>query len=124
MDLVNTEEAIFNQRLGSFIQKRRKELKISQKALGEYLGVTFQQIQKYEAGRNNLNAYRFMLVAKLLDIPIQQLLTNHIGEISMPGAISAERDSLIALIENIKDKNVRDALEKLIERIVNKETFL
>ena len=56
--------------LGKRIRLRRVELKISQSELADQLGVTFQQVQKYEKGVNRVGAARLQLVATALDVPV------------------------------------------------------
>jgi transcriptional regulator with XRE-family HTH domain len=54
--------------LGQRIRLRRVEQKMSQAELGEKLGVSFQQVQKYEKGVNRIGAARLQQVAKILDV--------------------------------------------------------
>jgi transcriptional regulator with XRE-family HTH domain len=49
---------------------RRKMLGLSQEKLGDKLGITFQQIQKYEKGTNRVGASRLQAMASALDVPI------------------------------------------------------
>jgi transcriptional regulator with XRE-family HTH domain len=56
--------------LGQRIRVRRVELKMSQAELGEKLGVSFQQIQKYEKGVNRVGSIRLGKVAEVLGVPI------------------------------------------------------
>jgi len=56
--------------VGERIKKRRKELGISQESLAEILGVTYQQIQRYENGTNKLNVENVQIVAHALSVPI------------------------------------------------------
>ena len=56
--------------IGKLIRLRRTELKISQEDLGGKLGITFQQIQKYEKGVNRVGAARLQAIAIALDVPI------------------------------------------------------
>ncbi|WP_245410062.1 helix-turn-helix domain-containing protein [Bartonella tribocorum] len=56
--------------IGRKIRVRREMLKISQKELGDRLGVTFQQVQKYEKGLNRVGAGRLQEIADILDISI------------------------------------------------------
>lgn len=56
--------------LGKRIRLRRVELKISQEALSEKLGVSFQQVQKYEKGVNRVGAARLQTIATALDVPV------------------------------------------------------
>ncbi|WP_144752678.1 MULTISPECIES: helix-turn-helix domain-containing protein [Bartonella] len=56
--------------VGKKIRLRRKLLKMSQKTLGDALGVSFQQIQKYENGLNRVSAGRLMEISDILNVPI------------------------------------------------------
>lgn len=56
--------------IGKKLLWRRKEKKMSQTQLGDALGITFQQIQKYERGSNRISASRLWAVAELFDVPI------------------------------------------------------
>ncbi|MGX1336661.1 transcriptional regulator with XRE-family HTH domain [Bradyrhizobium japonicum] len=56
--------------LGKRIRLRRVEMKISQAELGEKLGVSFQQVQKYEKGVNRVGAARLQQIATALDVPV------------------------------------------------------
>src|SRR5205814_10439088 len=56
--------------LGKRIRLRRVEQKISQAELGEKLGVSFQQVQKYEKGVNRVGAARLQQIAYALDVPV------------------------------------------------------
>ena len=56
--------------VGSRIRLRRTLLGMSQERLGEALGLTFQQVQKYERGVNRVGASRLFDLARVLDVPI------------------------------------------------------
>jgi transcriptional regulator with XRE-family HTH domain len=56
--------------LGTRIRLRRVEQKMSQAELGAMLGVSFQQVQKYEKGNNRVGAHRLELIAEALDVPV------------------------------------------------------
>src|SRR5450432_2678200 len=56
--------------LGKRIRLRRVEQKISQAELGDKLGVSFQQVQKYEKGVNRVGAARLQQIANALDVPV------------------------------------------------------
>jgi transcriptional regulator with XRE-family HTH domain len=56
--------------VGSRIRLRRTLLGMSQERLGEALGLTFQQVQKYERGANRVGASRLFDLARVLDVPI------------------------------------------------------
>lgn len=56
--------------VGSRIRLRRTLLGMSQERLGEALGLTFQQVQKYERGANRVSASRLFDLSRVLDVPI------------------------------------------------------
>lgn len=56
--------------VGSRIRLRRNMLGMSQEKLGESLGITFQQIQKYEKGTNRVGASRLQAIASILGVPV------------------------------------------------------
>lgn len=56
--------------VGSRIRLRRNMLGMSQEKLGENLGITFQQIQKYEKGTNRVGASRLQAIASIMSVPV------------------------------------------------------
>ena len=67
--------------VGSRVRLRRKMLGLSQEKLGDKLGITFQQIQKYEKGTNRVGASRLQAMASALEVPIAYFFPD-----STPGA--------------------------------------
>lgn len=65
--------------LGKRIRLRRVEMKISQAELGDKLGVSFQQVQKYEKGVNRVGASRLTQIAEALQVPVM-FFYQHAGE--------------------------------------------
>lgn len=59
-----------DKRVGTQIRSRRLMLGLSQTALGDAVGVTFQQIQKYEKGINRVSASRMQQIAQVFDVPV------------------------------------------------------
>src|ERR1700685_4720215 len=57
--------------VGSRVRLRRNMLGLSQEKLGEALGLTFQQVQKYERGANRIGASRLHELSRVLDVPVQ-----------------------------------------------------
>jgi transcriptional regulator with XRE-family HTH domain len=56
--------------VGSRVRMRRMMISMSQEKLGEKLGITFQQIQKYEKGTNRIGASRLQQIASVLGVPV------------------------------------------------------
>jgi transcriptional regulator with XRE-family HTH domain len=57
-------------RVGTRLRLRRNMLGLSQEKLGEAIGLTFQQIQKYERGANRIGASRLFELSRVLDVPV------------------------------------------------------
>ncbi len=60
--------------VGARLRQRRTLLGMSQTTLGDALGMSFQQVQKYEKGTNRISASRLFNLARVLDVPIQYFL--------------------------------------------------
>ncbi|MGB1026977.1 MAG: helix-turn-helix domain-containing protein, partial [Rhodospirillaceae bacterium] len=56
--------------VGSRVRLRRTLLGMSQEKLGEAIGLTFQQVQKYERGANRIGASRLWDLSRVLDVPM------------------------------------------------------
>jgi transcriptional regulator with XRE-family HTH domain len=56
--------------VGSRLRARRRELGISQESLGDAVGITFQQIQKYEKGANRISASRLQQFSNIMKVPV------------------------------------------------------
>jgi DNA-binding XRE family transcriptional regulator len=54
--------------VGQRVRMRRIEIGMSQEVLGEHIGLTFQQIQKYEKGSNRIGASRLQQISKVLEV--------------------------------------------------------
>ena len=57
--------------VGSRLRMRRVLMGMSQEKLGEHLGVTFQQVQKYEKGMNRMGASRLQNASRALEVPVE-----------------------------------------------------
>jgi len=56
--------------VGSRVRMRRMMLAMSQEKLGNSLGLTFQQVQKYEKGTNRIGASRLQQISQILQVPV------------------------------------------------------
>src|SRR3954453_13471931 len=56
--------------VGGRVRMRRMMLSMSQEKLGDALGLTFQQVQKYEKGTNRIGASRLQHISRILQVPI------------------------------------------------------
>ena len=72
----------FDVQLGQRIRARRLWLGLSQTELGAALGLSFQQVQKYERGMNRISAGRLYQFAKILDVPINYFFEQMSGAVN------------------------------------------
>src|SRR5215212_6697792 len=70
--------------VGSRVRLRRMMLGMSQERLGENLGITFQQIQKYEKGTNRIGASRLQHIARVLSMPVSYFFEGAPGMAAAP----------------------------------------
>ena len=82
--------------IGSRVRLRRLTAGVSQEQLGAALGVTFQQVQKYEKGANRIGAGRLYRISRILGVPVsyfyEGLAKTNGSETPLPGGIDAEAD--------------------------------
>src|SRR3954465_7605567 len=79
--------------LGSRIRLRRTMLGMSQEKLGESLGITFQQIQKYEKGTNRVGASRLQNISSILNVPVSFFFEDAPGDHTSSAGGMAEASS-------------------------------
>lgn len=67
---VNKAPNPIDKHVGSRVRMRRMMLAMSQEKLGDALGLTFQQVQKYEKGTNRIGASRLQQISNTLQVPV------------------------------------------------------
>ena len=82
--------------VGSRIRMRRKMLGLSQEKLGEKLGITFQQIQKYEKGTNRIGASRLQQISGVLGVPVAYFFEDAQGEAMTTSGFSDKKGDYVA----------------------------
>lgn len=76
--------------VGQRVRARRKMLGMSQTQLGVQLGVTFQQVQKYERGTNRIGSSRLFQMSTTLDVPVAYFFEG--AETKLPGYNASEQN--------------------------------
>lgn len=90
----------------------RRQLGRSQADVAKELGVTFQQIQKYEAGINRVGAGRLFQLATLYGVPIQDLFPRHVG--TAEGVKRSEKmDEIAAFAASLEGSKLCDAFLRI-----------
>jgi transcriptional regulator with XRE-family HTH domain len=118
--------------VGSRVRMRRMMLNMSQEKLGDALGLTFQQVQKYEKGTNRIGASRLQQISLILQVPVSFFFegapsvpgspTDGMGDAPSPAYVSdflATSDglSLTKAFMRIADAKLRRRIVDLVEQI-------
>lgn len=121
--------------VGSRVRMRRIMLGMSQEKLGEALGLTFQQVQKYEKGTNRVGASRLQQISEILQVPVSFLFdggpsgapnADGFSEGSSPSYVSdflatSEGLALTRAFTRITDAKMRRSIVDLVEQIATRE---
>jgi transcriptional regulator with XRE-family HTH domain len=111
--------------LGLRLRMRRLALRMTQTALADLIGVTFQQVQKYEKGTNRVSASTLLKVSETLHVPVAYFFEGLSGG-GVLGAANKELAefqlvpeglALLKAFQNIESKEVRRALIELAIRL-------
>lgn len=109
--------------VGARIRLRRKQLGITQSQLADALGLTFQQVQKYERGVNRVSASVLVKIAKRLDCPVSYLLGEEGGgqpeEIAPSVLVTPGAVELLEVYARIPDRRARAALLSVARALAN-----
>ena len=84
--------------VGSMFRTRRQELGLSQTAVAERLGVTFQQVQKYERGMNRISASRLHDLCEILGVPVEYFFDGLDSEMGEPDGPNLNDPELVELV--------------------------
>jgi transcriptional regulator with XRE-family HTH domain len=120
--------------VGSRVRMRSMMLSMSQEKLGDALGLTFQQVQKYEKGTNRIGASRLQQISNILQVPVEFFFE---GAPNVHGASGGAKDaasasyisdflatseglSLTRAFTRIKEPKLRRRIVDLVEEIAGK----
>lgn len=115
-----------DRKIGQRVRSRRLEIGMSQEGLAELLGVTFQQVQKYEKGVNRIAASRLFDIAAALDMPVSRFfegmgaragVAEDRQEFVDDALATPEGAQLIALFASIKNVRVRRRVVELVRAL-------
>jgi transcriptional regulator with XRE-family HTH domain len=117
--------------VGLRVRARRKSLGLSQDALAKCIGLTFQQVQKYERGANRVSASMLWAIGKALDVPVVYFFSGYgegdaqaFGEPSAEQSIgsfltSAEGQELAASFPRIRAPRQRRKILELVKALAD-----
>lgn len=114
--------------VGSRLRLRRTLMGLSQTDLAKSVGLTFQQVQKYESGANRVSASRLYHIAETLDVPVSFFFDDlpregGLAETPKP-AFEPDREllELTRNYRNIADPEIRRGIYELVKRLAAKDS--
>jgi transcriptional regulator with XRE-family HTH domain len=139
--LAKKQPSSIDAHVGSRVRLRRMLIGMSQEKLGELLGLTFQQVQKYEKGANRIGASRLYDISQILGVPVSYFFddvpadstarraTNgaaastdvDAGPYMMEFVSSAEGFQLVRAFTKITDPRVRKRMLELVKSLTGEE---
>ena len=108
--------------VGSRVRLRRTMLGMSQEKLGHAIGLTFQQVQKYERGANRIAASRLFELSRVLDVPVSFFFDDMPADVSprsrpLEGGLAEEGGELVRAYYRITDPGVRKRVSALAKAL-------
>jgi len=110
--------------IGQKVKNRRSALKISQGKLGEELGVSFQQVQKYENGKNRISASTLYNISRILGVKFSYFVEGYENSFCedhkityTPGMVEA--DLLLGCFARIKNQDLRTLVVDLVKNVAD-----
>lgn len=124
-------EKEYKKYIGEKIKQYRLAANMSQMALAEKIGISYQQLQKYEKGIDNISVYRLKQICESLKIPVSSPLegreSEKIAEDMSEYGLSKEEKTLLNLFRRIDNKDIRRGLllelKGIVEEIKKKKVL-
>lgn len=105
--------------IGNLIRRLRRLSGMTQMSLAEKMGVTYQQVQKYEKGASELTIRRLRQVADALNVPVSTFVPDE-ASVAEPEAsyLSEDEAQLLSLFRKLKRKKLRQGFVDMLRDIV------
>jgi transcriptional regulator with XRE-family HTH domain len=111
--------------IGMKIRNRRRELGLSQERLAEAIGITYQQLQRYEGGKGHLNTDRLQALTGALDVPIAYLFEEtseeRIKVRESDRYISQEEREFVEYLREIDNEEYRKSIKVFLQLAAGKK---
>ena len=113
--------------VGRRVRARRLQLGLSQRALGDALGISYQQVQKYEQGVSRIGAGRLQQVAEILNVPVSVFFDEKLGGSQHGGSVFAFLDTAYSLrltqaFARIPDRRIQQRIVELVEQVADRNS--
>jgi len=111
--------------VGRRMRARRRQLGLSQQALGDALGISYQQVQKYEQGVSRIGAGRLQQLAEILNVPVSVFFDEKLGGSQNRGAVFAFLDTpysfrLVSAFAKMPDRRIQQCIVHLVEQVADR----
>jgi transcriptional regulator with XRE-family HTH domain len=111
--------------VGRRMRARRRQLGLSQQALGDALGLSYQQVQKYEQGVSRIGAGRLQQIAEILNVPVSVFFDQKLGGSQDGGGVFAFLDTpysfrLVSAFAKMPDRGIQQCIVHLVEQIADR----
>lgn len=114
-----------DQQVGQRLRLQRQAMGWTQTDLGARLGVTFQQVQKYENGANRISAGRLFQMAKILNVPITAFFDGveetSVSAPSEESGLAGNPVPMLAAYSRVRTNRGRSLLVKLVQAVADLE---
>ena len=109
--------------VGQRVRMRRVMCGLSQTVLANRIGLTFQQLQKYESGMNRISSSKLWAISRELDAPVQWFFTDAIAGKGPEVEFGTKRETLelVRNFMNIESDETRQLFLSLMQSVSNKD---
>ncbi|MEX0300148.1 MAG: helix-turn-helix domain-containing protein [Kordiimonas sp.] len=108
---------LIDKHVGQRLRDRRRALDMSQQDIAQILGISYQQVQKYECGLNRISAGRLFMLSHIMSIPVTHFYDGlPPAEDMLMGKIDVA-DVMMPNVDTLPNANIRDALTDLVRAI-------
>ena len=109
--------------IGKLVRELRKSAGMTQMELADRLGVSYQQVQKYENGTSKFSVFRLRQVAEVFGLPVKYFVEPVPAKAAEPAvpyrSYGEEEENLVELFRSIKDEKTKARLMKLVKDIAD-----
>jgi transcriptional regulator with XRE-family HTH domain len=116
------ERQAMSREIGKMIREMRKAAGMSQMQLADKIGVSYQQVQKYEKGASKLNVPRLLQIAEIFGVPVMTFLEEpktKVAEAHIPyQSLTDEEARLLMLFRRLRRRKLKDTFTEMLKDIV------
>ncbi len=113
-----------SRRIGQIIKEARKARGMTQMKLSELIGVSYQQVQKYEKGSDNISVERLKQIAKAVNVPVTLFFPTSAEAVAEAPAVytktAKDEAALLELYRRIKSRKAKKAVIELLKTFTAK----